>query len=205
MPAFNLRHSLHQLLTLLVLACTLAGCALHRVIDSEVQSFAGPAVPAKGTLYQFERLPSQTGMAQEQIEAMAAQVLARAGLVRAAASEPATLTVQVSAQVSPLPNPHASRPGILFMGERHQPGVRYPSLWLNADASWYRHAVQVVMRDTATARVVYETRASFDGPWSDSQLLLPVVFDAALQGYPNPPAGPRKVVSELPATPVQQP
>jgi hypothetical protein len=28
--------------------------------------------------------------------------------------------------------------------------------------------------------------------------LLLVVLDAALQGYPNPPAGPRKVVIELP-------
>jgi hypothetical protein len=28
--------------------------------------------------------------------------------------------------------------------------------------------------------------------------LLPVVFDAALQGYPNPPQGVRKVTIELP-------
>jgi hypothetical protein len=27
---------------------------------------------------------------------------------------------------------------------------------------------------------------------------MPVILDAALQGYPNPPAGPRKVVIELP-------
>jgi len=40
--------------------------------------------------------------------------------------------------------------------------------------------------------------ASFDGPWNDSGRLLPTILDAALQGYPSPPGGPRKVVLELP-------
>jgi proline-rich tail region repeat protein len=50
--------------------------------------------------------------------------------------------------------------------------------------------------------VVYETTASFDGPWVDSAHLLPTILDAALQGYPNPPSGPRKVVIELPGEPL---
>ena len=36
------------------------------------------------------------------------------------------------------------------------------------------------------------------GPWADSARLLPTLFDSALQGYPTPPGGPRKVVIELP-------
>jgi hypothetical protein len=62
---------------------------------------------------------------------------------------------------------------------------------------WYRHAVRLLLRDTTTAQVVYETTASFDGPWADSVHLLPAVLDAALQDYPHPPLGPRKVVIEL--------
>jgi hypothetical protein len=53
--------------------------------------------------------------------------------------------------------------------------------------------------------VVYETSASFDGTWSDSANLLPVLLQAALQDYPQPPAGSRKVNIELPGGPAQQP
>jgi hypothetical protein len=39
----------------------------------------------------------------------------------------------------------------------------------------------------------------FEGPWSDSANLLPVLLEAALRDFPNPPAGVRKVTIELPA------
>lgn len=187
------------LLAALLLALSLAGCALPRRIDSDVQSFASPPVPAPGTSYQFERLPSQTGAGQDTVEALAAQALARVGLVRAAAGAPAALTVQLGVQISPLPNPNALRPGPFFGGDHHLPGHPVPGLWLNLGSPWYRHAVQLVLRESGSARVAYETRASFDGPWADSLQLLPVIFDAALEGYPHPPAGPRKVITELPA------
>ena len=41
--------------------------------------------------------------------------------------------------------------------------------------------------------MVYETHAVNDGPWSDSQAVLPAMFQAALQGFPNPPQGVRRV------------
>ena len=55
-----------------------------------------------------------------------------------------------------------------------------------------------MLRDSVSGQTAYETTANFDGPWNDSGRLLPVVFDAALQGYPTPPSGPRKVTIELP-------
>jgi hypothetical protein len=55
------------------------------------------------------------------------------------------------------------------------------------------------MRDLASSQVTFESKAMHEGPWSDGANLLPLVMEAALRDYPNPPNGPRKVVIELPA------
>jgi hypothetical protein len=57
--------------------------------------------------------------------------------------------------------------------------------------------VRLLLRDSANGQLAYETMASFDGPWADSAHLFPTILDAALQGYPNPPGGLRKVVIEM--------
>jgi len=57
--------------------------------------------------------------------------------------------------------------------------------------------VSIVLRDIGSNRVVYETRARNDGPYNASAAILPVMFDAALQGFPNPPQGERRVNIEL--------
>jgi len=46
--------------------------------------------------------------------------------------------------------------------------------------------------------VVFETRATHDGPWADSAQILPAMLQAALQGFPAPPAGMRRVNMEIP-------
>ncbi|WP_253261902.1 hypothetical protein [Ramlibacter montanisoli] len=51
----------------------------------------------------------------------------------------------------------------------------------------------MIVRELASNRVVYETRAVNDGPWLDNNAVLPAMFDAAMQGFPNPPPGPRRV------------
>jgi hypothetical protein len=61
------------------------------------------------------------------------------------------------------------------------------------DQAWFQREVGIVIRDKATNRVVYESRASSDGPWLESSVVLPAMFQAALQGFPNPPQGPRIV------------
>jgi len=45
---------------------------------------------------------------------------------------------------------------------------------------------------------VFETRATHDGPWADSAQILPAMLAAALQGFPHPPAGVRRVDIEIP-------
>ena len=58
---------------------------------------------------------------------------------------------------------------------------------------WFHRQVSVVLRDLATNRVVYETHAFNDGPWLDNRSVLPAMFQAAMQGFPTPPVGPRRV------------
>ena len=63
---------------------------------------------------------------------------------------------------------------------------------------YYQREVSLVLRDARSARVVYETQASHDGPWADNPTLWAALLDAALQGFPQAPAGPRRVVIEVP-------
>jgi hypothetical protein len=40
---------------------------------------------------------------------------------------------------------------------------------------------------------VFESRAINDGPWMENAAVFPAMFEAALQGFPTPPPGPRRV------------
>ncbi len=185
-----------------VAALLLAGCTLPRMIDSEVESFVGTPGAVLGASYRFERLPSQQaqGLAQDRIEALAAPALERAGLVRDDAHP--RYSVQVGVAVLEYANPAVRQPrwGGYVMGSTGGPW--YPGfgggIMLSLEPPWYTHTVHVLMRDIASAQVVFESTARFEGPWSDSANLLPAILDAALRDYPTPPAGVRKVVVELP-------
>jgi hypothetical protein len=173
-----------------------------------VQSFVSGATPARPASYRFERLPSQSDApAQEQLEALAAVALAKVGLTpaplvsgaiagTAAAAPSARYAVQVGVRIEAIVSPYGDPFASGFWGFGH--GRHWGGLGLSLQPTWRRHAVHILLRDSASAAPVYESSASFDGPWADSGNLLPVILDAALQGYPNPPAGPRKVVIELP-------
>ena len=54
------------------------------------------------------------------------------------------------------------------------------------------------MRELSTQKVVFETRALHDGPSGDAFALLPAMLDSALLGFPQPPAGTRRVNVEIP-------
>jgi len=198
-----------------VAALGLGGCAAPRRIDSDVQSFTAAVSAVRPALYRFERLPSQgDSAAQDALEAMAAQALAKVGLTpaplvsgavagTAAAAPTARYAVQVTVQITALTSPYAQPYVGGFWGHHglHSGG----GFGLLLEPTWYRHAVRILMRDSVSGQMVYETSASFDGPWADSGNLLPVILDAALNGYPTPPSGPRKVVIELPGQPPAAP
>jgi hypothetical protein len=144
--------------------------------------------------YRFERLPSQQqSPRQEQLEAMAAQALSQVGLTPSTDGQP-RYAVQVSAQVLVLQNAFSYGGSLGFWGHHTGFGM---GTWM--EPVWYRHGVHLLLRELASAQVVYETSASYDSTAIDSMALLPVLMQAALQDYPQPPAGPRKVSIALPA------
>lgn len=183
----------------LVAAALLSGCASGFLLENNVQSFSGlTALPANPT-YTFERLPSQANQpVQSEIEALADPALFRAGLRRDDASP--RYAVQVSARVQRVLSPWAdpwdpwggwSPWGPGWYGPRV--GYGWAGPFPRMEQPWFVREVAVLVRDRSTNQVVYETRASSDGPWLDSRVILPHMFDAALQGFPNPPQGVRRV------------
>ena len=189
----------------------LTGCATVRLIDSDVVSVA--AAPAgmslQGAKYRFERLPSQVhnpeaGLAEQQAQAAMTAV----GLVRDDAAASLSVMVGFSGtqyQADPWGRPLG--PGWIPYGSiavgsgfgrnfgSHVGlgvGMRFPP------PTQYRREVSVVMRDLKSGQVVYETRASHAGPWSDSVPIFATLFQAALANFPNPPAGLRRVNIEVP-------
>ncbi|PVE43099.1 DUF4136 domain-containing protein [Limnohabitans planktonicus] len=189
----------------------LTGCASMRLIDSDVVSVA--AVPSgmslQGAKYRFERLPSQVhnpeaGLAEQQAQAAMTAV----GLVRDDANASLSVMVGFSGtqyQADPWGRPLGpgwSPYGSIAIGSGFGRGfgshiglgmgMRFPP------PTHYRREVSVIMRDLKSGQVVYETRASHAGPWSDSVPIFATLFQAALANFPNPPAGPRRVNIELP-------
>ena len=202
---------LRRILTAAALLTLLTGCATRWVVDSDVRSFSSlPAADvAAGATYRFERLPSQQdgdgARGAAAIEAMAAPALERTGLRRDDAG--ARYTAQIGARVTPTYSPWGD-PGWGPWGPGPRFGLGYGRGWYGAGwygpafppaaSPWYLREVGVVLRELPSNKVVYETRARNDGPYSADAAVLPVMFEAALQGFPTPPEGERRVNIEIP-------
>jgi Domain of unknown function (DUF4136) len=199
-------------LALCVAAALSAGCASVMRVDSEVTSFAqwtSTADPITSVSYRFERLPSQAqgpeAAAHSALEGMVERVLARSGWQPvAAAGTPAPWQVQVSARTDKLPRApwesaadgHWMRGGLWAGMGSGRAGVG--GVWLSMESPYFKRSLSVVIRDTRTAQVVYETTAAHDGRWHDSPTLWQAMADAALQGFPQAPASPRQVNIDIP-------
>lgn len=171
----------------------LAGCASTYTLDNQVQSFSQIPTLAAPATYRFERLPSQQDPMQVQLEALADPALHGAGLKRDDASP--RYSVQIAARTQPTVSPFAdpwSGYGWGFggFGWRRRFGL---GVGMQYEAPWYHREVDVVIRELGSNRVVFESRAVSDGPFFESGKVLPAMFQAAMQGFPNPPAGPRTV------------
>lgn len=191
-----------------VLLSLLTGCASMRVVDSRVLAVANvPAgVQLQGAKYRFERLPSQAGNPEAGLaEQQAEQALAAVGLQRDDAN--AQISVLVSFQgmqyvADPwgFPFPAQGPYGTISIG-RGAPwgsGVGFGMGMRIPPPTQFRRQVSLILRDLKSGMVVYETRASHDGPWSDSTTIFATLFKAALANFPNPPAGVQRVNIEIP-------
>jgi hypothetical protein len=198
------------LLKLLALAVAaawlLSGCASGYLLDNTVQSFSNlPTLPAQPS-YRFDRLPSQQSPAQAQLEAWADPALHKAGLRRDDSTPryAVQVTGRLDAVLSPWADPWRSGGwrGGWGMGFHHRGfGFGMGGPWGGlGESPWYHREVAVIVRELPGNRVVFESHASNDGPWLDNAAVFPAMFDAAMQGFPNPPAGPRQVNIQIGGT-----
>ena len=183
----------------------LTGCASVREVNSTVQSYSTLATLPTPAAYRLEVLPSQKDEIHfGAIEAQAQQALARVGMVRD--DSQAALVVQISA-VARYARDYASWPyysspwGPRFgFGMGFGRGVGWGfggSAMFDGPPLEYYRAVSVVMRDIKTQQIVYETSAQRQDVWTQDPAIFGVLFDAALTGFPKPPAGTRTVRSIL--------
>jgi hypothetical protein len=177
---------------------------------------AAAAVPQAPQVYRFEVLPSQTeGRAEDR--QIALQALARAALVKVGWSlaEPgvnAPWTVQVTAGTLQLPRAPWEQDwyspwgggwgGYGFPGRDYvvtgSGQVIWTPAYIQLESPYYQRKLSLLIRRSGSGQVVYETHAAHDGRWADSSALWSAMFDAALQGFPAPPSGPRQVNIEVP-------
>jgi hypothetical protein len=181
-------------------AMCLSGCATGYLLDNNVLSFSSlAALPAQPS-YRFERLPSQQGPVQSQLEAMADGALQKAGLRRDDANP--RFGVQVEGRLQPMLSPWATWDdwgwGGWGFGVHHRGfGWGMGGPFAGIEPSWYHREASVIIRELPSNRVVFESRASNDGPWMDNAAVFPAMFEAALQGFPTPAPGPRRVDIQL--------
>jgi hypothetical protein len=179
----------------------LSGCAGVRLVDNQVSSFA-PQVISTSASYQFERLPSQLAdpVNQARLENLAEQALAKVGLRR---QNDAPLLVQVSAVQRQENTVSQNGAGIGWglgwvMGHGElslgSSGAMFP--WMDVQTTYWRQ-VSLIIRN-ASGAVMFESHASHEGIWSDGEVVLAAMLDAALQGFPTPPTGVRRVNVEIP-------
>ncbi len=204
---------LFWLVALGAMALLLVACAGVIRLENDVRSYpqwGAPERPAAGDLFQFQRLPSQatakTG--QTELEALTQARLQALGLQRASDGGPAPRwLVEVSARSqqwphAPWEDPRERWPGMGLVGRDAALAGSGQFLWMPGFARltppYYLREVTVVVRQAGHGQAVFESRAAHDGPWPDSPALWGALVQAALDGFPQPPSGPRRVVIEVP-------
>lgn len=182
----------------------LAGCAAIDQVSVDVTTFgAWPQGRAPGR-YAFERLPSQAqaGAAQDQLEAAAGAALERVGFSRAADAAQADVLVQFGARQGKVVDP----PPMFGWGI----GLGFPiggrssmGFGMHTGSGWYGDRVRdyrelgLLLLDRASHRVLVEVQARHESRYGGDDL-SEALFDAALSGFPDLPAGERRVTVPLP-------
>lgn len=186
-------------------AALLTGCAGLNTIGSDVSSFGDwPQGRAPGS-YVFERLPSQQAQ-PEQIQALeraATPALAKAGFVPAAAGQEPEVLVQLGARLTRVATPVWDEP-LWFRGGfgRFHRGPWFGPAWSlgwSYSAPRYEYEVAILLRDRASGKPLYETRAASDGTGRPDEATLRAMFEAALTDFPRPAISPRRVTVPLAA------
>jgi len=190
----------------------LTACTNVRIIESQVQStpqWTGSA-PSKA-FYRWDRLPAdvnnpQAGWAEVQLES----ALAPLGWTRNDLEAQYTVWVGVRTAefiADPWGRPVRS-PWVNHLHISVGSGYRAHGMGVGLGMrtglppfgragfpppSGYAQEVSIIVRDLNTSNVVYQTKATHEGPWADHANILPSMMAAALQGFPNPQVRNRRV------------
>jgi len=206
------------LFLLFISSLLLSGCNSMRIIESQVQTStqwpAGTAsqsaTPATA-FFRHDRLPAdanslQAGWAEVELEA----ALKPLGWTRNDIEAQYSIWIGVRAAEfiadpwgRPVRSPWVNRFN-MSIGTGYRPhGVGFGLGWgvgMNTGMragfpppSGYAQEVSIIIRDLKTSNVVYQTKASHEGPWSDHPNILRAMIAAALQGFPNPSQPNRRV------------
>jgi hypothetical protein len=163
----------------------------------------------KPATYAFERLPSQQARPAESdtLEASAAQALAKAGFTPVQPGQTPDVLVQVGAgdarvAVNPWDEPLWWRGGFGF----HRYGPWMSPRWgmgMQWDFPRYERQVGLLIRDRASGKPLYESRARSEGNSPAQSSVLTAMFEAALMDFPRLGINPRRVVVEVAPPPRQ--
>ncbi len=178
----------------------LTGCAAMNTLTLDVSSFGEWPADRKPGTYAFERLPSQQARAKEtaQLEDTARPALAKAGFVPVAEGQLPDVLVQVGSRIgradySPWDDPLWF--GGAFGSYRRGPwiGPRWGISWRH-DFSRYEHQVALLLRDRASGKPLYETRAVHESSTELTSLkTLELMFQASLTDFPRLGLNPRTI------------
>jgi hypothetical protein len=176
-----------------------AGCASIHTLRADISTYGEwPAGRAPGR-YAFDRLPSQAARPEvaDRLESAARPGLAAAGLREAGPGETPDLLVQLAARSTRTDPLYWDDPmwwrGGFYMSRR---GGWVGPMWVRGpivDSPRYEREVAVLLRDQATGRPLYETRAASEGLTSASESLFEAMFAAAMTDFPRTGPNPRTV------------
>jgi hypothetical protein len=194
-------------LSLILAAAALSGCAALSSVSSDVSSFGEWPADRKPGTYAFDRLPSQAQKSAESdmLETAAKPALAKAGFKPVEAGQQPDVLVQVGSRVG-YSDAYPWADSLWWRGSfgyyRHGPwlGPRWGVGWgMQYDARRYEREVAVLIRDRASGKPLYESRASRESPSpATAHVTLGAMFEAALMDFPKLGMNPRRVEVALP-------
>ena len=76
-------------------------------------------------------------------------------------------------------------------------GLSFP-LGYSTPSPYFHRDLTLLVRDLGSSQIVFETRVTNDGVQNETPAVLSAMLDAALQGFPQPPPGPRRINIQIP-------
>lgn len=184
-----------SLLALFAAALLLTGCSSFNTLRSEVSTFGPWPEGRKPSTYAFDRLPSQEVRAENQraLEDAARPAVERAGFKAVEAGQKPDVLIQLGARISaaqrsPFDDPFYWHPALQhhFRYRAPRAGFYWVHAWDPSLAnSQVDREVTLLIRDAASSKVLYETRATNFGYAAASSVWLPTMFNAALSEFPR--------------------